>query len=282
MWALGFAAFGLLAGWIARPQGGYTTPPAQRNVNTAFTTERALVCRDVAVDRSEYNGFFVFALCDQPDHAGSCRDTILWVVPLALYLISFILTFSGERGYQRSFYSSLFIFSALLTLFVMLNATVLHVYWQILAYCLLLFSACMLCHGELYLLRPSSGHLTTFYLMVSIGGALGGIFVNLIAPLIFNGYWEFFVGLAMTIAILLTILRRNRPASIFERARFVFSVFGLVTVMLAMLSTYFSGALFSARNFYGVIRVRTLVPGGLNSACIRDVSWDHRAWIAIH
>jgi hypothetical protein len=111
-------------------------------------------------------------------------------------------------------------------------------------------------------LRPSSEYLTTFYLMVSIGGALGGIFVNLIAPLIFDGYWEFFVGLAMTIAILLTILRRSRPTSIFDRARFIFSVFGLVTVMLALLGTYFSGALFSARNFYGVIRVRALVPGG--------------------
>ena len=46
-----------------------------------------------------------------------------------------------------------------------------------------MFSACMLCHGELYLLRPAAQHLTTFYLMVSIGGALGGIFVSLVAPL---------------------------------------------------------------------------------------------------
>ena len=142
----------------------------------------------------------------------------LWIVPLTLYLLSFILAFSGDRGYNRKFYSLLFILSAALTLFVMLNATSLHVYWQIIAYCLLLFSVCMLCHGELYLLRPASEHLTTFYLMVSIGGAFGGIFVSLIAPLIFNGYWEFFVGLAMAIAILLTVIRANstgphRPAS---------------------------------------------------------------------
>jgi len=177
------------------------------------------------------------------------------------------LTFSGERGYNRKFYAVLFTISAALTLFVMLNATYLHVYWQILAYCLLLFSACMLCHGELYLLRPSAEYLTTFYLMVSIGGALGGIFVSLIAPIIFNGYWEFFVGLAMTIAILLTVLR-GRHVTLSEargltaRARFVFIVFGLVTVMLAVLSTFFSGALYSRRNFYGVIRVRTMIPEG--------------------
>jgi hypothetical protein len=63
----------------------------------------------------------------------------------------------------------------------------------------------MLCHGELYILRPRADHLTTFYLMVSIGGALGGLFVSLVAPLIFNGYWEFFVGLAMTIAIVMSL-----------------------------------------------------------------------------
>ncbi len=79
----------------------------------------------------------------------------LWVLPLALYLLSFILTFSGERGYHRKLYAILFILSAGLTLFMLLNATSLHIYWQILAYCLLLFSACMLCHGELYLLRPA-------------------------------------------------------------------------------------------------------------------------------
>src|SRR6185503_19556931 len=199
--------------------------------------------------------------------------------------------------YNRKFYSVLFILSAALTLFVMLNATSLHVYWQIVAYCLLLFSVCMLCHGELYLLRPASEHLTTFYLMVSIGGAFGGIFVSVIAPLIFNGYWEFFVGLA--IAILLTVIRDERSVTLSDsegsllsrvrdshlhlrqvqvsvaekrslrvtqnitaRARFVFVVFALLTVMLTLLSTFFSGALYSKRNFYGVIRVRQIVSDG--------------------
>jgi hypothetical protein len=99
-----------------------------------------------------------------------------------------------------------------------------------------------------------------FYLMVSAGGALGGIFVSLIAPLIFNGYWEFFVGLALTAAILITILRSNQDLR--ARARFIFTVFVLVSGLLAILSTYFSGALFAQRNFYGVIRVRELVPDG--------------------
>jgi len=196
----------------------------------------------------------------------------LWVLPLSIYLLSFILTFSGERGYSRKLFATLFLFSAALTLYVMLNATRLHVYWQILAYCLILFASCMLCHGELYRLRPSADHLTGFYLMVSVGGALGGIFVSLIAPLIFNGYWEFLVGLAMTLAVLLSIFRPSSwrgkkqqgeaREDLSARARFVLNVFLLVTLLLAVMGTYFSGSLFSKRNFYGVVRVREMIPEG--------------------
>jgi len=291
MWSLGFILFGFLAGWVAL-QSGRKTPLAQptadsvTHIHPERRTERLLrslqskgqLNRNLMslwVALSATASLFLLSVTNQISQEVAVIP-FLWIVPLTLYLLSFILAFSGERAYNRKFYSLLFILSAALTLFVMLNATSLHVYWQIIAYCLLLFSVCMLCHGELYLLRPSSEHLTTFYLMVSIGGAIGGIFVSLIAPLIFNGYWEFFVGLAMAIAILLTVLRGSADVTLSRspersegsaqgltaRARFVFVVFALVTGMLTLLSTFFSGALYSKRNFYGVIRVRQIVPDG--------------------
>ncbi|MDQ3007232.1 MAG: fused MFS/spermidine synthase, partial [Chloroflexota bacterium] len=313
MWSLGFILFGFLAGWVAL-QSGRKAPLAQpvadsvKQPHPERRTERLLRSLQ-SKGRPDHNlmslwivlsataSLFLLSVTNQISQEVAVIP-FLWIVPLTLYLLSFILAFSGERGYNRKFYSLLFILSAALTLFVMLNATSLHVYWQIIAYCLLLFSVCMLCHGELYLLRPDAEHLTTFYLMVSIGGALGGIFVSLIAPLIFNGYWEFFVGLAMAIAILLTVIRAERPVTLSDsegsllsrtrdssvaekrsltqsrrpsgrvaqtitaRARFVFIVFGLVTAMLTLLSVFFSGALYSKRNFYGVIRVRQIVPDG--------------------
>ncbi|HAV78176.1 MAG TPA: hypothetical protein DCX53_12580, partial [Anaerolineae bacterium] len=105
-----------------------------------------------------------------------------------------------------------------------------------------------------------------------------------IAPLIFNGYWEFFVGLAMTIAILMSLrgqgnvtmsvtegslLSQERDSSVAEerslrvtqQTRFIFFVFGLVTIMLVLVSSFFSGELFAKRNFYGVIRVRADMVG---------------------
>jgi hypothetical protein len=266
-WALGFVIFGLLAGWIAVAQSGRATNSAQPKEPSVSSTARpSFALMSLWVTLSATASLFLLAVTNQITQEVAVIP-FLWVLPLALYLVSFILTFSGEHGYHRRFYAIMFTLSIGLTMFVMFNATSLHVYWQILAYGCLLFVVCMLCHGELYILRPPAAYLTTFYLMVSVGGALGGIFVSLIAPLIFNGYWEFFVGLAMTIAVLLTALRTNPAAqratgSLHDRARFALTMFTLVTVMLAVLSTYFSGALFSKRNFYGVIRVRELIPAG--------------------
>ncbi|HJS20302.1 MAG TPA: fused MFS/spermidine synthase [Anaerolineales bacterium] len=271
MWSVGFLLFALLTGWIATAQSGRAAPPLRVAPTVASVKSSAppsFALRSLWILLSATASLFLLSVTNQisQEVAGI---PFLWILPLAIYLLSFILTFSGERGYNRRVYAILFILSAALTLYVMLNATSLHVYWQILAYCLLLFASCMLCHGELYQLRPAAEHLTSFYLMVSIGGAFGGFFVSLIAPLIFNGYWEFFVGLAVTMAIVFTVVRnrdigRNEGTTqnFSAGARFLFTVFALVTIMLTVLSSYFSGGLFAKRNFYGVIRVRELIPDG--------------------
>jgi hypothetical protein len=290
-WATGFTLFGLLTTWIAIRSREVAPAPAPSLAKSAFDSSQLtppppFALMSLWILLSGTASLFLLSVTNQISQEVAVIP-FLWILPLTLYLLSFILTFSGERGYHRKFYALLFITSVALTLFVMLNATSLHVYWQILAYSLLLLAACMLCHGELYLLRPAADHLTTFYLMVSIGGAFGGLFVSLIAPLVFNGYWEFFVGLAMTFSILLTILRGShvtlsegstfsgsQDSSVAEerslrvtqnltvRARFIFTIFLLVTGMLAILSNTASGARYSKRNFYGVIRVHELIPDG--------------------
>ncbi len=277
MWSAGFVLFGSFAGWIAF-QNERTKVHSKSTIASDSTSPRpSIALMSLWIALSATASLFLLSVTNQISQEVAVIP-FLWILPLALYLLSFILTFSGERGYNRKVYSVLFIVSTILTLFVLLNSTRLHVYWQILAYCLLLFSVCMLSHGELYLLRPEADHLTGFYLMVSIGGALGGLFVSLIAPVIFNGYWEFFVGLAMGIAILLSLRGRSPKQSpniiseiaslpsvahndITNRARFVFFVFSLVTIMLVLVGTYFSGSLYSKRNFYGVIRVREELVG---------------------
>lgn len=287
MWSIGFALFGMFAIWIAVQNGraplhssptvdsaSSTLSGVSRQANVVEAPRPSLALTSLWIALSATASLFLLSVTNQISQEVAVIP-FLWIVPLALYLLSFILTFSGERGYNRRLYAVLFVLAAALTVFVLLNSTRLHIYWQIFAYCLLLFSACMLCHGELYLLRPEAEHLTTFYLMVSIGGALGGLFVSLVAPVIFNGYWEFFVGLAMAAAVVLSMRGTSRaewsPKGIVEaatvrndiaaRARFILFVFLLVTGMLIVVGTYFSGALYAKRNFYGVIRVREELVG---------------------
>jgi spermidine synthase len=260
-WSAGFILFGLLTSLIGVQSGRESAAlRIQPEVDPAPKTDSpSLASTLLWIALSATASVFLLSVTNQISQEVAVIP-FLWILPLTIYLLSFILTFSGDRGYNRVVYAILFFVSAALTLFVMLNATSLHIYWQITAYCLLLFAACMICHGELYHQRPGASHLTRYYLMISLGGAFGGVFVSLIAPVIFSGYWEFFVGLGMSIAIALSALRNNgSPAA---RARFIVTTFALVTVTLVVVTNTTSGFLVSTRNFYGVIRVRTLPVGG--------------------
>jgi spermidine synthase len=187
----------------------------------------------------------------------------LWVLPLTIYLLTFVLAFSSKQRYHRGFFTTLLLFGTVVwilnTLLPALNFMV-----EITIYCFLLFSAAMICHGELYALRPSPTQLTRFYLMVSCGGALGGFFVSFLAPLIFQGYWELYLGVAC-IWILLAILALKSPA-----AKSKINVYPAVNTITAVLVILHLGLLifysvtenqYIRRNFFGVVQVRHVETG---------------------
>ncbi|MEZ6096189.1 MAG: fused MFS/spermidine synthase [Pirellulaceae bacterium] len=130
---------------------------------------------------------------------------MLWIAPLSLYLISFIICFERPAWYRRDVFGVLLLVSAFGAGACLLNPTGIHFVYQFLIYCLLQFSASMTLHGELALLKPGSRHLTIFYLMLAIGGALGGVAVVAIAPLMFNGFYE--LQVAIVVAVFLTAIR---------------------------------------------------------------------------
>jgi hypothetical protein len=132
-----------------------------------------------------------------------------WVLELSLYLLSFILCFESDRWYRRRIFHPLFTILAALVIVVSLpNATYSFVI-QLAAYSAALFAACMVCHGEAARTRPSAESLTAFYLSIATGGALGGIFVALIAPRIFPNYWEYPLGVLTCIALVLGLSKRD-------------------------------------------------------------------------
>lgn len=127
---------------------------------------------------------------------------LLWVLPLSLYLLSFILVFSRLPAAVHRLMVTLLPFLVLALVFLMLSEIPLRIWWKILVHLTVLFVAAMVCHGELARDRPSTSHLTGFYLWMSAGGVLGGLFNALAAPLIFNGLIEY--PLALVLACLLT------------------------------------------------------------------------------
>ncbi len=123
---------------------------------------------------------------------------LLWIAPLSIYLLSFILCFESGRLYQRWIFMPLLVGS--LWLYTRGNAQFESnedvINKLIPGLCAAFFVCCMVCHGELAKRKPHPRYLTKFYLMISIGGALGGIFVALIAPRIFHNYTELPIAIA--------------------------------------------------------------------------------------
>lgn len=126
---------------------------------------------------------------------------LMWVIPLSLYLISFIVTFAKNSGYDRPFWLGTFIIWLGLTL-ILIYKEVLNGYDAIFCLLALLYSACMICHGELIRHKPAPTHLTTFYLMIACGGALGSLFVNLIAYVLLGKWWDFYIPLLLLCALI--------------------------------------------------------------------------------
>jgi hypothetical protein len=119
----------------------------------------------------------------------------LWILPLALYLISFILCFDSPRWYDRRIYAILMLLFSPLACKLLSDGPDAGIEQQLVIFPAILFACCMMCHGELYQLRPQPRWLTLYFVIVSAGGALGGVFVAILAPKLFHGYWEYHVGL---------------------------------------------------------------------------------------
>lgn len=192
---------------------------------------------------------------------------LLWILPLSLYLLSFVICFQHERLYWRPLFLIGMVASIAWMTFVLSGSVFVPLRTQIVCYSLTLFMVCMVCHGELVRLRPASTHLTSFYLMVAGGGALGGFLVTVVAPRVLSGLWEYHFGLLATSALVIWILFRERakvPES--RRPVQVWAVVGVLSVLWVALAVVLGRNIGEsternvevARNFFGVLRVQEL------------------------
>ncbi len=189
---------------------------------------------------------------------------LLWILPLTIYLLSFIIAFAGERYYQRFAFFILLTITSVGVMATFLTPTI-SILLQIASYLLFTFAVCMIAHGELFRLRPAPDQLTFFYLLISIGGALGGIIVNFIAPLIFDDYWELHVGWIITYLILLLFASNQFKTHQRKQSLLVGSI---ATVMIVFIGYIMfldrQDTLWQDRNFYGTLRVVENKQEGIN------------------
>ena len=185
----------------------------------------------------------------------------LWVLPLALYLLSFVLCFEASGWYRRWLFLPLLAagFAGVCVTLTRSNPSI----WTLIPlYCATLFAACMVCHGELARSKPHPQHLTGFYLMLALGGAAGGVLAGLVAPNVFEDLYELPIGmLALSLLVIAALLR--------DRASLLHGRWGIPAgIMLLALTVALAVALFrtysensadtrvTSRNFYGVLNVR--------------------------
>ena len=251
-WSLGFGLFVLLCGGCAwtlqrgRVAAMPTPGPAPAGTGEAGPSEAAPSAEHAPTLGRALLWFLLAATGSALLLATTnqmCLDIavipFLWILPLALYLLSFIFTFDHARWYVRP------LFLALLPLvlwraFVLLETGVDEpLERQVAGYSLALFIGCMACHGELARSKPAPRHLTWFFLVVSIGGAAGGLLVALVAPYAFDDFSEYPLLLCATYAVALLAAfvdlggRVARPAP--RKVAVALGVLGGAVALLAIL-----------------------------------------------
>lgn len=174
----------------------------------------------------------------------------LWVLPLALYLLSFIICFDHPRWYQRVVFVPL-LWVALPFMAWMADSLLFKEATAIFAAGL--FLCCMFCHGELSRRRPDPDHLTLYYVMMSLGGALGALAVAIGAPLALSGYYEMQISLVIIAAIAIALLWRT-PLAVRALGAGVLAL--VCWFNWENVQAYREGVRVMERDFYGVVRTK--------------------------
>jgi hypothetical protein len=257
IWSGLYLSFALLCGftaWRSRRAAG----PAGGEVNSAPRPSAGIVLFWLAL--SACGSTLLIATTNQVSQ-DIAVNPFSWVATLAIYLLTFVLAFESDRYYRRALFAvaaGLFapIACALPTVSIGLSLR-----WQLVVYLIALFVTCMICQGELARSRPSPRYLTVFYLTIAAGGALGGVFVAVIAPRIFTEFSDYQIGLAA--ACFLGFLGWLRTGAFAQWTSRNFAVrlplmallIGGMTALAATVTGGKQGAVASVRNFYGILRV---------------------------
>src|SRR5215470_15880068 len=184
---------------------------------------------------------------------------LLWVLPLGIYLFSFVLCFDMEKIYQRQIWiPAMLIGLSGMTYVMFYHGGTTNLKFAIPVQLSGLFACCMVCHGELARHKPAPRSLTYFYLLVSAGGVLGGFFVAIVAPRIFKTYTELPLWMGICVALISAIVwkqtrGRSITAKILARVALISFTIALTAYMTVHKRRIDGKYFLHVRNFYGAL-----------------------------
>jgi spermidine synthase len=178
---------------------------------------------------------------------------LLWILPLLAYLLSFIVTFSGPVAYPRFLGICQHAFAVGIVGYILYNPRVTFpLQLSIPVFALSLFLMCFFCHGELYRLRPDARWSTTFYLLISLGSAVGALYVGVVAPLVFSADYDLITALSLACVLALAVTWDRGVAT---RFFWLAATSAMAWVAFVQVRDLGENALVQERSFYGSLRV---------------------------
>ena len=264
VWSGGYVAFALLcavSAWLSRqaepvagaydqpdPHSGKAHEPhGERNSPAAPTMANRLMWLALSATGS-------MLLLGVSNHI--CQNIasipFLWIVPLSLYLLTFVFVFDTNGWYVRRVF---LVLAGAAVIGMGATLTSLDLKLVIPIHLAGLFVLCMVCHGELSLARPAPRHLTGYFLSISAGGVLGGLIIGFGAPHVLIGYFE--LGIVLVLVALLLVLRTRTAMFLAPAAFAAVAGFGIY-YSYKQIDAYDDSLVASSRNFYGTLRVRDL------------------------
>ena len=199
----------------------------------------------------------------------------LWILPLCLYLLSFIISFHSSAWYVRWYWLVLFMFTACIGILLYFIGSQFGIITQIVMYSSLLFSACMICHGELAKLKPNSNQLTWYYFLISLGGFLGSAFVVFVAQNVFQHFLEFPLAIiAVFILLALAIYQQQKKLTALLNLS-VLSALTFGSLFVYLNDQFLKTDIYNSRNFYGLLAVKEVTINNKKERRLIDGTTSH-------
>lgn len=255
LWSAGFVVYATLCVFMARPMRAFSVSIEALEQTTAPSSSARirwlwfLLPMSAAMQLSSVTSHLTVNIAAIP---------LLWMLPLAVYLITFIVAFEFPAVYRRGIVVRLLVVMlASLGYAISKTEVSLPIGVAILFFLAEELFACLFCHAEAYALRPErTSETTEFYLLVAAGGAAGTFFIGILSPLIFSANYDLAISFFVTAAVAVAVTWEDGWAQ-----RLLWSTCSALLLFFTFMlhTAYNRQALVEVRNFYGTLRVKQTV-----------------------